>query len=171
MLRTNFVRLIWRLIIVVIDVNLGTFDVLFDPIGYALIAVALFSLGSVERSFAAGAQCAMIALGIAVIQFLGNTALLVSVIDAVLQFLVLWYICTGVLRLAQSQGHLALSVTATRQRMLSFAASITAVSILAIGQFAPDLAKLLLVPAFLFALAVLGLTLLMLRQASQELAS
>jgi hypothetical protein len=169
MIRTSLTLLIWGLLAVVVDVNVGMVDVLFDPIAFGVIASALFSLAPIERNYAIAARFALGAIAASVAQLVFPDSSFISLASAVLQFFLLWYICTGVMRLAASQGKLPLSALAIQQRTLNAVGSASTLVTICIMKMAPSIAPLVVMLAFVFGIVVLVLTLLMLRQASREL--
>ena len=170
MVRANLTLIIWGLLVIVVDVNFDTLDVVFDPFGFAMIAVALIPLARIERSFSPAVPIAFCAIPVSFIQLLGEELWSFwSLVGTALQFSLIWFVCTGVMRLAASQGNLRLSETAAYRRKLNVIAGGVALAAVGITRVLPPIAPPLAIAAFVFAVVVLGLTLLMLHEASREL--
>ena len=173
MLRNNLLLLLWGLLFIAVDIKLDELDVFFDPLGFVMTFAALNRLGAVERSFERAAALAVISAVIKLILWHdgGDGSSFLPLADAAVYFLMLWYVITGVMQLARTQGQSELWSFAERQRKFTFIASALAAALILLAPRANRLIEVLAIPAFLFACVVLGLTLLMLLRASRQLAS
>ena len=84
------------LLLVLIDVNIGSFDLVPDPVGWTLAAVALSSLRPVHRGFYVAGLAAWVALVPSAVEWLGIGGGTVTAMTAVALFVVEVATCTAI---------------------------------------------------------------------------
>lgn len=170
MIRSNLTLIFWGILVVVVDVKLGWFDVLVDPAGYFLIFHALRPLGAIEEKFGKARQFALGALLASIPAMFGSSPTqLTFFLETAFAICLNWLICTGILTLATAQGNVILSASALRTRTLNVAASVVNTLVVAIALARPEVARVFVLPTVGFSLVVMTVTLLLLRSASREL--
>jgi hypothetical protein len=132
--RAAFLQILLGAIIVTIDISLNGFDLLLDLVGYALIFFALRQLEVDDVSFRRAKACTLAGalVSLPLIAPSMRTALpgqLLGIVETAFQLLIVWYLCTGIVRLAQACGNVPLSNFAAMDRALFTASGIATIGL------------------------------------------
>jgi hypothetical protein len=97
----------WGLLVVAVDLNIDDLDLLADPIGWAMVLLAVLGLRPLHRAFAAAGGAAALGLVTSVPAWLGVDGLLLSLALGLAQVGVLFAVCTALMDLVPARRHLA----------------------------------------------------------------
>jgi succinate dehydrogenase/fumarate reductase cytochrome b subunit len=164
-------RIFWGLLLIVVDIKLNNFDLLLpDPLGYILIFTALRSLEQFHPRFRAARPYATSMVVVSSLEMLHIDPLsLVSILAIVLDFLMIWHVCTGIIELALRTGNLSLSQAATNRRNLCFVLATTHLLVAALFVVAPVAVPAIAIPLVIVSLTVGILVILLMRRAALEI--
>jgi len=159
------------LLIIFLDIKLGAVDaILPDPVGYVFVVTALRYLSRIGADFAKALPYAVLAGLVSIpltVSFDPHSVL--SLLNAVLEAITVWFICSGIIQLAMERGNMALVNAAETSRKLYAAAALAGLTVATLGVVSPPLAVVLLFPAVVIAFAGGILVLLLLRRAAIEM--
>lgn len=173
----GFINLFWGFIFL-FDFRLGGFDILPDLIGYIFIYSGLSKLTHINERFktAKSISFSLIFLSIpdiyqvATTHLLGNlTGILlmsIALIAALLQILIVYNICYGIIEMANERGNFQLSSKATNRWILYLVVNITIIA----GTALPFILVILFWPLIILSFVSYILILGLLKQAEETLA-
>lgn len=164
-----FMRILWGMLFVFIDIRVEWFDVALDAIGYFLIVTALPPLIPASTAFGTARVFAIVAgivslpamLPIQPIQPFGT---LQTLLDAFMT----WYLCSGIIEMARARVKVALAMDADKVRTLNIVAYAMALYVTWMTAMAGN-SLVLVIPSVLFGLTAGILTILLLKRASVEI--
>jgi len=115
----GFGQVFWGLLLVILDFNLNHFDVLPDFIGYILVAVGLGGLTGLSRQFATARTCAWVLVPVDIVGLLPaeELAVIVSLVNLVLNCVMMWYLLGGIMDYAVAQNRPDLAERASARRV------------------------------------------------------
>ena len=177
----GFRRIFWGLLLVVVDFRLSGFDILPDFIGFAIIAVGLGLLVPLNPRFQTAKIMAMILVVLSLASLIEFPAtdgaqgfhpgwfafgLLVTVLDIVM----IWQLCGGIIDLAREEGLDDLATRASTRRGLYVGLHLVTYVLILITLDAPkgDLAPLA-IGLLIFAVVVVCLLMGLMLRAAREL--
>lgn len=167
----TFMQILWGVLFVIIDVKLDWFDVALDIIGYFIIVGALGRLAPAAAAFGTARPFAIIAGIVSLPAMIPIEPLQPFwVLQTVLDVFMIWYLCSGIIHLANARANAGLVMDATSVRTLNVLASTAALFVTVLAAMARDRLHYLAIPLIAFGVVVGVLTLLLLRRASAEFA-
>jgi hypothetical protein len=171
MIQNLFMRIFWGLVFIVVDIKLNDFDLLLpDFVGYFLIYTALAKLQEIHPRFRIAKLYAASMVFVSTSELLHIDLLsIVSASGIVLDFLMIWHTCAGIIELALQRGNLSLVRAATNRRALYFVLATTGLFARIVAFVAPDLTGALIIPLVVFGLTVVLLIMFLMRKASIEI--
>lgn len=170
-MQTALRLIFWGLVLLLIDVKLDNVDILNDIAGYLVIFAGLRELARVDvafeyaKPFAAGG-----AVAAAVITFAGPSNWATDAISALIDGLLVWTICTGIIRIALPAGHAMLAEAARVRRNWNVIAVVIGAAASVIGYYVPMTLPWILIPAIIFGFIIGALVLHLLWRAGDALA-
>lgn len=171
----GFRKLFWGFLFIFLDFRINGFDVLLpDFIGYILLTIGLGTLALRHVAFrnARAAALAMIFLSLA--DLMPSNNLVISTISTLVDLIMTWEICRGIIGLATAVGQIGLAQAATTRRMFYVVLTLVGwVLVAASGAIdgTHDLTQMLLVmgPLVVFGLVVMCLLMGLMRRAAREI--
>jgi hypothetical protein len=176
-IRSSFTMVAWGMVLALFDLRINEVVITPDVIGYILIAVGLGKLVSLESQLDLCARLAWVLAPLSLLEYvpsppsdLAPIFLLLSLGIAVLQFVFLFNLCSGVEGAAQRAKCWKLADRATTCRTLVFIFLVLGLVILAVVYFRlVDLLPLAVIVGLLFSLFLVIMLFLMLTQAGRDL--
>jgi hypothetical protein len=172
----TFTQILWGALIVFVDIRVGWFDMALDAIGYAMIVTALPRLIPASAAFGTARMFAIVAGVVSLPASLPiqpirpiNPIQLFGALQTLLDAFMIWYLCSGVIEMAQARMKVALALDADKVRTLNVVAYAMALFVMWMTAMAGE-SLVLVIPAVLFGLTSGILTLLLLKRASVEIA-
>lgn len=170
--RRAFLQILWGMLFIVVDINVGI-DVVPDLVGYFLIVFALQRLEADDVNFRAARIYTIIGAVISVLLIVPFSQpllrQLLSIAQTVCEVLFTWYLCTGIMRLAEARGNAQLTGSAATSRLRYIAVAIISMGVGAFAQIAslqvPVVVAIVLV---VFSLITGGLVMITLWEAAKE---
>lgn len=136
-------QILLGLVIVAIDINLSGFDVPFpDVLGYVLIYTGCTVLAKEQQHDFTYAQTAVVLAAIAwcFTQLRSDSGDLFSLAIALLEIVAMWFICTGIIRMALGRGRTEVAQRFDTFRKLYFAFLVVFIPVVTMLRlFAPQL--------------------------------
>ncbi|GAA0134316.1 hypothetical protein YSY43_11560 [Paenibacillus sp. YSY-4.3] len=183
-MKPYFYRIGWGIVFVMINIRIGSFDILPDVVGYAMILSGLMGLQRWERAYAAGKWAASVLAILSIgrlfqtndLQLFSNNletsiiGMLFMLFETLLQMLLIYSICRGTGKLAEHRGMKEMASSAARSWTIYFvcsAATLVTIPFL-LNTSASGLSVLLLL-TMLGGLISMLLVILLVRQAGREL--
>lgn len=110
MLQKSLMSIFWGLVLIVVDIKLNDFDLLFpDFLGYILIYGALVTLAQVSPRFGIAKPYAAAMVIVSIVEMMHiNPFSIVSTLGIVLDFLMIWHACNGIIELALQRRNISL---------------------------------------------------------------
>ena len=118
-------QIFWGLILVIVDVTIGGFDVLPDFIGYTLMAVGAGGLRNISSKFGVAGALSWLLLVLSVIGWIASTdrasgdlQTALSYITMVVDCIMIWNLLGGVMVYAEARARPDLAASASARRVL-----------------------------------------------------
>jgi hypothetical protein len=165
-----FMQILWAMLLVFIDIRVDWFDLALDAVGYSLIVTALPRLTPASaafgtaRAFAIGAGIVSLPAMLPIKPMQPFVAL-----QTLLDAFMIWYLCSGIVEMAQARVKIALALDADKVRTLNIVAYAMALFVMWMTAMAGD-SLVLVIPSLVLGLTAGILTLLLLQRASVEIA-
>jgi len=98
-------QIFWGLVLVAADIRVRTFDILPDFVGYILVAVGLGGLLSASRHFGLARLLSWILVPVSAgaVLFHGNFGMILRLAQVPLDGAMIWFLCGGLIEMAQSR--------------------------------------------------------------------
>jgi hypothetical protein len=177
--RRAFLQILWGVLFVAVDVNVSffsaVFDVVPDLIGFLLIVFALQLLEAEDVNFRTVRIYAILGAVTSVLLILpflpAELRQLVGMMQTLWEVLIVWYLCTGIMRLAEVRGDARLSGFAAANRVLYIGMAMINVGVRAVVLiFSVHVPAIIVVILVALNLIIAFLVMLLLWQAAAELA-
>lgn len=184
--RRGFTRIFWGLLFVALDIWLNHIDIILpDFAGYIIIVSGLGMVLPLHRRFVTARTLALIMIPLSLtdlielqqplhhrgeITYSDLVLTLLTITGMILGLLVVWYLCTGILEVAQSAGKRDLAAVARTRRNLYTVVSLVALALVIPGLPMPQAVAYVLIPLVILALIVMFLTMGLMLRASDQLA-
>ena len=97
----------WGLLVIVLDLNIDQLDLIADPIGWAMVLVAVRELRRLHPAFAAGVAAAAVGLAVSVPEWFGAEGWPISVATGLAQLVVLFSTCSALIDLVPEKIEVA----------------------------------------------------------------
>ena len=97
----------WGLLVVVLDLNVDQLDLIPDPIGWAMVLLAVWDLRRLHPAFSAGAAAAAVGLVVSVPAWVGAQGWPISVASGLAEVVVLFSTCTALVALVPEKSEVA----------------------------------------------------------------
>ena len=176
MVRSAFLSILWGMLIVAVDIRpsdgpLGGFDLLIpDTVGYVLIITALRRLSREGADFARAIPYASVEAVLSIPTTLGlDPGYVFSVSLIALDTITVWYLGTGIMRMAAERGNGDLASVAENRRKLYCLAALGSLTLSSLGLVSTNLAALLVLPVVALTLTSVLLVVLLIRRTSLEI--
>jgi len=167
----TFMQILWGMLFVLIDVKLQNFDVALDVIGYVMIVGPLGRLAPAAAAFGTARPFALIAGVVSLPAMIPIEPLQPFwFLQTVLDVFMIWYLCSGIIDLANARANAALVMNATSVRTLNVLASTSALFVTVLAAIVRDRLVYLAIPLIALLITVAVLTLLLVKRASAEIA-
>jgi len=172
-----FLQILLGIFIVAVDVWINnSYDLFLDLVGYALIFFAFRPLEQDDVSFRQARASTLVGALISVPLIAPSirrelVVQLFGIAEAAFQLVIVWYLCTGIVRLAQARGNAPLSNFAAMDRALFTTAGIVTIALgmIALSTHA-QFPALVVVPLIIINLFAALLITLLLWKAGAEMA-
>jgi hypothetical protein len=166
-------QVFWGLLLVIVDININHFDVLPDFIGYVLVALGLGGLTGLSRQFATARTCAWVLVPVDIVGLLtpGQPALIVGLVNLVLNCVMMWYLLGGIMDYAAAQNRPDLAERASTRRVAYVAVMCVAAALGFIARGAPGAAGPLVLAIVVCGLVLVTMILHLIYRVKTELAA
>ena len=185
MIRNGFMKIFWGLLFILLDIRIGGIDfILPDFVGYILIASGLGILSPIHPRFAKARTFALIMIFLSLadivelkqvisqhgnVTFWVNALFPITTIGAILDLIMVWNICGGIIELSFGTGNPLLATVATTRRNLYIALAVIAWCCMGFFYIEPQLVSVFIIPLVIFSLIVMCLIMGLMKKAAEEL--